>query len=277
MLNRLLKHEWKETWLLPALTCIFTILMTLVGIICFMRMEPPVSGDELNVGAFVLFMTYCVLISCVSILICIYFAVRFYRNLYTDEGYLMHTLPVTPRQLILSKMLVGAAWTFLVSIIAVWSVFALLFACLPVMVREADTVLSWMTDHSSELFGMSMPVFVVFMLVLTVVSSFSNVLTIYGAVSLGQLFTRHKVMASILCYLGYTVLIQTVTSFAITPYLAKMIISSDHTALNASGIPSFMGEFMRGCFLISFIGSVITAVISYILTEYIMKRQLNLD
>lgn len=96
MLTKLLKHEWKETWRIPALCCAIVILMTLTAVICFTRMSPPAKADDLNAGAFVLMMFYVMTITCISFVITLYVAVRFYRNLYTDQGYLMHTLPVTP-------------------------------------------------------------------------------------------------------------------------------------------------------------------------------------
>ena len=54
MLKKLLKHEWKETWRIPALACALMIILTLVSVICFTRMSPPANADELNAGAFVL-------------------------------------------------------------------------------------------------------------------------------------------------------------------------------------------------------------------------------
>ena len=83
-------------------------------------------------------------------------------------------------------------------------------------------------------------------------------------------------MASILCYIGFTMLIQTVSTLLMTPSLTRLVLSQDMVN-TASGIPSYFGAYMREILLISMAGSVICAVISYILTEYIMRRQLNLD
>lgn len=281
MLNKLIRHEWRETWKLPCLSCLLIIVLTLVSTICLMRMEPPATDDGMNVGALILTTGYSLLISCITLLITVYFAVRFYRNLYTDEGYLMHTLPVTPRQLILSKTLIASLWYFVLSLLATWSVLIILMVCMPVLVANApDMSMEQITANARNLFGMSIPAFLLFYLVLSLVSAASNALILYGAISLGQLFTRHKVMASILCYIGFTLLIQTVTSFAITPFLTKLIIqsaSSGEMAGNAAGIPEFMGVFMRGLLVVSLVGSLVAAVGSYILTEYVMRKQLNLD
>lgn len=281
MLNKLIKHEWRETWKIPVLSCLVLITATCICALCLMRMEPPAVEDAVNMGALFLTILYAMMVSCTSFLILIYFGVRFYRNLYTDEGYLMHTLPVTPRQLILSKMLVASLWYFVCSLLAVWSMIVILTFCMPVIALEGSAIsFDWFTTNSALLFGMPMPAFLICYLLLSVVSSFSNALILYGAVSLGQLFSRHKVMASVLCYIGFSMLIQTVTSFAMTPYLTKLIITegvSGELAGNAAGIPEFVGVFMRGTLLVSFLGSLLAAVGAYILTEYIMNKQLNLD
>ena len=46
MLKKLLKHEWKETWRIPALSCAIMIILTLVSVICFVRMDPPANADR---------------------------------------------------------------------------------------------------------------------------------------------------------------------------------------------------------------------------------------
>ena len=46
----------------------------------------------------------------------IFLGIRFYRSMYTDEGYLSHTLPVTANQLFLSKILVSGVWYLFISI-----------------------------------------------------------------------------------------------------------------------------------------------------------------
>lgn len=281
MLNKLIKHEWKETWKIPSLSCLVLIVATCICALCLMRMEPPAVENAVNMGALFLTILYSMMVSCATILVLIYFGVRFYRNLYTDEGYLMHTLPVTPRQLILSKTVVASLWYFICSLLAVWSTIVILAFCMPVIALDgAKLTLGWFMDNFLSMFGMSLPAFLVCYLLLSVVSAFSNALILYGAISLGQLFSKHKVMASVLCYIGFSMLIQTVTSFAMTPYLTKLILTegaSGELAGSAAGVPEFVGVFMRGTLLVSFLGSLLAAVGAYILTEYIMNKQLNLD
>ena len=277
MLSRLIRHEWKETWRIPVISFIVILFLTLVCFICFRQMEPPADENSINAGAFVIMMLYCLIISCISMVVTIYIAIRFYRNLYTDEGYLMHTLPVTPRQLILAKLLVAALWVFVLSMLALWAICCILLFGLPAMALvDMPVLISSLMEYFPQIFGMGPVAFLLFYVVLSRVSAFSSVLIAYAAVSLGQLFTKHKVMASVLCYIGFTMLIQTISTLLMTPSLTRLVLSQDMVN-TASGIPSYFGAYMREILLISMAGSVICAVISYILTEYIMRRQLNLD
>ena len=277
MLSRLIHHEWKETWRIPVISFIVILFLTLVCFICFRQMEPPADENSINAGAFVIMMLYCLIISCISMVVTTYIAIRFYRNLYTDEGYLMHTLPVTPRQLILAKLLVAALWVFVLSMLALWAICCILLFGLPAMALvDMPVLISSLMEYFPQIFGMGPVAFLLFYVVLSLVSAFSSVLIAYAAVSLGQLFTKHKVMASVLCYIGFTMLIQTISTLLMTPSLTRLVLSQDMVN-TASGIPAYFGAYMREILLISMAGSAICAVISYILTEYIMRRQLNLD
>ena len=62
-----------------------------------------------------------------SILAFVLMIYRFYKNLMTDEGYLMFTLPVTTGQLIWSKMIVSAVWLLATAAMDVLSMFISVF------------------------------------------------------------------------------------------------------------------------------------------------------
>ena len=165
MLSRLIRHEWRETWRIPVISFLVILFLTLVCFICFRQMEPPADENSVNAGAFVIMMLYCLIISCISTVVTIYIAIRFYRNLYTDEGYLMHTLPVTPRQLILAKLLVAALWVFVLSLLALWAICCILLFGLPAMALvDMSVIIPALTEYFPQIFGMG-PVAVVRFLV----------------------------------------------------------------------------------------------------------------
>ena len=284
MLSRLIHHEWKETWRIPVISFIVILFLTLVCFICFRQMEPPADEDSINAGAFVIMMLYCLIISCISMVVTIYIAIRFYRNLYTDEGYLMHTLPVTPRQLILAKLLVAALWVFVLSMLALWAICCIMLFGLPAMALvDMPVVISSLMEYFPQIFGMGPVAFLLFYVVLSLVSAFSNVLIAYAAYWIEKGF--NKIIPGIFKSLLVGLCTVTVTSkeastgistLLMTPSLTRLVLSQDMVN-TASGIPAYFGAYMREILLISMAGSAICAVISYILTEYIMRRQLNLD
>lgn len=107
MLTKLISHEWKDTFKVPALLLTITVLLSAASLVYFSVADQASAGTDLNVRNFVLYIACILILSGLSMILIIYFAIRFYKNLYTDEGYLMHTLPVKPWMLIVSKLTIG--------------------------------------------------------------------------------------------------------------------------------------------------------------------------
>ena len=113
MLRNLLKYELKATArLFLPIYLVMTALAVVTGLLAALGSQ--VSSIKLRdavqvcSGIFgVLFGVCCVVLPFVTIYLCMR---RFYDNLFKREGYLMHTLPVTPAQLILSKAIAGLLW-----------------------------------------------------------------------------------------------------------------------------------------------------------------------
>ena len=117
MLGKLISHEWKDTWKLMTILNGAVIVLSVLGM--FFAATGNLTDifnreDVTSVWVFVMYisfiMVYILGIIALSVGTTLYFYVRFYRNLYTDQGYLMHTLPVTEHELILSKAIVAFIW-----------------------------------------------------------------------------------------------------------------------------------------------------------------------
>ena len=104
MLKKLIKYEWKDTRRLLLPINLAIIVLTLVG--CAMLSTSIFDSKESLIFSIPLLLLYVLSIMAFSSVTIIYIYVRFYKNLYTAEGYLMHTLPVTPMQLFHSKLIV---------------------------------------------------------------------------------------------------------------------------------------------------------------------------
>ena len=95
--------------------------------------------------------------------------------------------------------------------------------------------------------------------------------TLYGSIALGQLFSEHRVIGAVACYFAIT----TITS--VISYIAMAIlgISSNYLAV-ADGTVLNLGEFLWKLILFSLVWSLILSVILYVVTTWVMNRKLNL-
>lgn len=102
MFIKLLKHEFKATRRIVPLVYLVTVFLILSNLLVRQLDIKWLSGLLLGllvlVGLAEIVLTYVV----------VFF--RYYKNLYNSEGYLMHTLPVAPRQLLASKIAVSFVW-----------------------------------------------------------------------------------------------------------------------------------------------------------------------
>lgn len=300
MLGKLIKHEWKATWKFPTLISLFVVILTLLGIWSF---KMPFWTKLLSanfekftffdLSAIAILIMYFIYIMIAIYAIMIYFSIRFYKNMYTDEGYLSHTLPVKPSAHIISKTLISGTWYLAATVLMLGSMMWLLFAFFGTITKgvglteaemaEIGLVFSFTEVNRAfeQISGMPFWVFVLLLVLITIISCYSSMLIIYVCISIGQLFKKHKVMASILTYLVVTTVMSMVLSIAMIPATFSMMLDGRYFELMESPdiITGMIAPYalMSPIFVISLIATIVFTVVSYFVTEYIMRRKLNLD
>lgn len=274
MLGKLTKFEFCAVTKVLLLINAFTVLLTVIGCLTFASPLWEFDSPYTVMLGMSSVIVYYIAIIAISLFACVYLAVRFYKNLYTDEGYLMHTLPVTPRELILSKAITAFCWMMITTLLILFSVCAIfLSAYLKFGVEELGDLSEMyfsLNEFVVEVYGMSLTGFCVYMIFSLVIGSLSGIFTIYASISLGQLFNRHKVLGSILCYIGIYFAMQILTMIVMIPYCVKLF-SFDYFA------DSSMGLYMKYKLFSTMILSGIAAIVCYYITEMMMKKKLNLD
>lgn len=278
MLGKLMKYEWKAMWKILLLINAFTVFVTLLGVGA-MQLIVSDSFHEADIMAIfvvLLFMLYYATIIGVSFAVTIYTGVRFYKNLYTDEGYLMHTLPVTKNQLIISKLTIHSLCVAITGFLVACSVVVLLLPLFAVMLEDPTISLSYIwSELCTMLFdelGVSLLAVIgtmLFYLVVLVISTISGVLSMYCAISIGQTFQKHKVMGSILCYVGIYSLLQALNTVLMMPIMI----------LNQTGSNSDFDFliYMNQILGLTLISSLVTGAVFYFITYHMMGKKLNLD
>ena len=114
MLKQLLKYEFKATG--RTYGGLYLALVALAVLSGFSLRSS--SKDDF---ASLLLFAYMVVAVAVAVVSVMTIVTRFTRNLLGREGYLMHTLPVTESQLILSKLISSVVWMLCSSIVGIFS------------------------------------------------------------------------------------------------------------------------------------------------------------
>jgi len=272
MLKKLMKYEWKSIWRVLAIINAFTVIVTIPGYLAMKSLvaeQGKAAPDELSVIILLLFMLYYATIIGVSIAMMIYVGIRFYRNLFTDEGYLMHTLPVTKRQLVLSKLIVHSFCLFITGILVLVSVFVLLLPLLSQALDPASGLSESLSQLSSQAAQLAdaFPSMLLCCITAYIIGDVSGVLAIYCAVTLGQTFQKHKVMGAILCYIGIYFLLQALNSFLMMP---QMIVAMGGGEFN-------IVSYTNGVLLTGAVSSLFTGIGFYLVTLRQLNRRLNLN
>lgn len=193
---------------------------------------------------------------------------RFYKNLLGDEGYLMFTLPVQSHKHIFSKLTIATLWTIVSGIVAFCSIMIISSKTTPI--TEVFQELSAAFHEFTQYFGASAYLISLEVIVLVLLSLASSILTIYAAIALGHLFNKYKLLIAF----GMYIILRTVSQL-IMAVSAIILFSQDIFKPGGAFIPS--ATLVNGLLLASIIYTGVFTVGYFILTNYILKRKLNLE
>lgn len=297
MLGKLMKYEWKNIWKAGTLMLLGMLVVTVIGCVVLRMPGGVVTGllDNNDINAtqswFVLSSFVATLILYVIMLLAstwgmlIFLGIRFYRSMYTDEGYLSHTLPVTANQLFLSKILVSGVWYLFISIGIGISVVALVVSLMTGLLNigELSSVLTqyngniweFLADAFYELgrtyeeeMGINLLHYGITLLLAYVAGPFITMVTLFGALTIGQLSSKHKGFMGILAYAGLTILSSIIGSTVQSAFMFGTNVMSSSGGFSVT---------TNMAYDINVITSLLIAAIMYGVSYYIMNRKLNLD
>lgn len=279
MLGKLLKHEWKAVWKVP--TLLIGILM-LAGLIAGLTFSMPIWDSDwvgLPMSGVMLIMTFFFALSGVNIGITIYLGVRYYKSMFTDEGYLTHTLPVSARELFLSKVITMSAWNLiavagiLVSLMLFGGMALLsLRSALGDFSREIFRALAELPGLMSEPEMQGFQGFCASLVLMCLLSCFSGTMMLIGAITLGQMVRKHRILGAIGAYFGINGVVQVINTVVLMPLMFNSMNSYSYRWDMDSPFPIFTG-FYTVLSLVFFA----VAIGLYFLCEYLIKRQLELE
>lgn len=281
MLGKLIKYELKATsrWFLP----IYALALLLapierITIEAGQNLRLPLPWARIaSIGFFLLTLAYVLSLIAAGVASMLLIIYRFYKNLTTNEGYLMHTLPVKTSELIWSKAAASILWSIVSSIVVCLSLVILVFNT-----EGFNAVMQYLPDVFSyfmKMYGSDYRIWILFVeiILLMITGSLYGIFMIYAAISIGQLFSRHRLLGSFGAYFVLTYGIQILTGVIAIP-----AVNSIGDSLNISGLSqnpydqilSLMTGFAMPFLLL---GTAVVAAILYYITWYIFKNKLNLE
>lgn len=283
MLGKLIKHEFKAVNRLMIPLHLALIVITVIGRfyiqLTLSARNEYFYSEAASIWYGVLDMTlvlfYIVALIAIAVITGVYLTIiRFRKNLFTDEGYLMHTLPVTASQLIWSKTLVAFVWTLIDGALVILSIFVMVIN--KEILQAIPEGLSILLEGFQEVFGVPAAAGIPLYMVLFVIDAVGSILVIYMCIAIGHSFNSHKILGSVGIYVGITMVTNLIGSiFAAFSGSAAYGNNLFFSYATGVGIPTpayFWLSYLFGLFL-----SVVTAVASYLLTNYFMTRKLNLE
>ena len=288
MLGKLIKHEWKKVSKAGCLMLVFVVIVTFFGWLAFQ--SPLWRGlaeanyyagiNPWDIMSFLTLFLYVLMLTGITYGIVIYTGVHFYKTMYTDEGYLTHTLPVGKHQLLISKILVSGIWVMLVILAVMTSVILLILSFVGTILPEGYT-LGWFLGRLFQELGIAIRNFridyninlmryLLALLFSVLIGPFVSVTTIFGAISIGQLFTKFRVLMAIVSYIGIMICNMLINS------AVRSIVMAAHMnelLFDARGFDRYLNSTIDSGTIIG----IVTAALLYLVSWLVISRKLNME
>lgn len=268
MLGKIIKYEWRATWKVNTLLLgIFwgtTILMQ------FLSFLPIWNSDEWSaltaIGMLLLF--YGVVL-CFTIGVPLYLTIRYYKSMYSNEGYLTHTLPITGNQLFLGKLIHFIIWRLitLLSVIFATSMFIIGFVKI-ISDEEMSMSVIWKELCQSILelgnYGFEWHRLGLLLILAGIIYLIYTPLKCMGAVDIGQLWKTHKVAGAIGIFLGIYFVEKIVTFIVMILYNVYVSFTS-------------FDNYFDGSVALTLVGQLVVGLVMFVASEIIIKNRINLE
>lgn len=287
MLKQLLKYEFKATKSLYFGLYLALALLSVVLGVSFRQEHALAHSTSFQNLEVILMVLYLSVIFAIAVLCFVSTVQRFYQNLLGREGYLMHTLPVTETQLILSKLLTSMVWVLCSGLVGIVCITGMV--SIGVLDAEALGTVNW--DSWKQLWGMlygELGAKFWLMMFWTILINLARladlILCVYAACMIAHQFKKQTMVAGILAFIGMNIVenqidkllgMNDVTLFVGVNY--ELVDVSD-----VSGWTPVMHylttAFGQGAgYLFCFVFTAAIAAVYFCLTRWLMKNKLNLE
>ena len=270
MLRQLFKYEFRQTAKVMLSVYGILALVTLFGAL----MLNGLSSDSLFAGLTLFF--YILTVVALMIVVYIYVGMRFYKTMYSDCGYLTHTLPVAPSATLNVKLIVSFVWMFGAVLLTLLSVFLLIHGMthgqlIPELFHALKNgSLAAELDEAFAVMGVSLGWSVGYFIGVMALSCLYYLLWLYASASIGQLFSQHKLAIAVIAAVLLYFINQIANLILLLTTMGSFFRSMES---NSYVMPLEMRPALYG----SVVLEAAFALIYYLITVRIVTRHLNLE
>lgn len=265
MLRKLMKHEFRATGrvmgplfgllLIAAIAARFSVGVLLES-----------SARFLNLLGGLFTTAFVIAIVGVCVMSLVLMINRFRTNLLGDEGYIMFTLPASVHQQIWSKLIVSAVW-FIATGLAVVAAGFILVAQQGFWL-EIRRGFAEIFRHLTAYYAFNGTAFLFELLALIFVGCCVLCLEFYAAMAIGHSFANHKVLYSVLSFLGLQFVMQLLSG--------GILVGTNYDILVVA-LPSDGVLAMHSVMLTMIVSTAVFGAVYYVITTMFLKKRLNLE
>lgn len=278
MLIKLIKYDIRADYKKYAITAAALILISFVVRLADVKFGSLDDGNDWKVLFMVLVWSFIALCGSAVLLTFIFSVVRYQKKMYSDEGYLLNTIPANPMLHILSSLITEYIWT--IAIAAVDVVALIISAGGLAFWRGFQTPIRYVIEID--------PAFAIYLLTFLLISPGTLMLTLIFVINFGYLFRSHRVLAGIGGYVGLMIISNILSSvvFMISGKsnfnAATMKILSDNPDYITSDesyqiVMRELAKLASGTYISTLIINVIFFAAIFIVSSYILKKRFNID
>lgn len=275
MLIKLIKYDIRADYKKYAITAAALILISFIVRFADVKFGSLDDGNDWKVLFNVLVCSFIALCGAAMLLTIIFSAVRYQKKMYSDEGYLLNTIPANPMLHILSSVITEYIWTIAIAAVDIVA-----------LIISAGGLGFWRVFFTPIQYVVTIdPAFAIYLLTYLLIFPGALMLTLIFVINFGYLFRSHRVLAGIVGYVGL-IIVSNILSSVIAGKsnfnAATMKILSDNSDYITSDesyqiVMRELAKLASGTYTSTLIINVIIFAAIFIVSSYILKKKFNID
>ena len=265
MVKKLFKHEIHAMWRSMAPIWVVLLGVSVLGRVIHLFETDNVIYNIVS-GSAVLF--YVVALFACIVCPFIFAVTRFYRNMFSGEGYLTFTLPVTTSQHLWVKLTVAVATEVVTLVAAALSVIVVTFGDMTVEIGKA---IWYLFKLSVKEWGAHFPLYAVEFVLLLLALLTMEILLFYCCICIGQQIAKHRVLGAVGAYFAIYAIDQVIGTVLV---IMANFMDWDPLLLAITEHPfATVHIFLCGGIVLA----ALRGALFFVVSHWLMSRRLNLE